>query len=95
MPTIATTRPVRVEIVLQTVIMSDFKELQKSYGKILICSMKLKTEKAVDHSGGKKMEDRPFLSLLHTTAFYMEEACFNVIKWLKHLRNSLCNLPEE
>lgn len=52
MPTIATTRPVMVDILLQAVIISDFKEFQKSYGKILICCMKLKTEKAVNLSGG-------------------------------------------
>lgn len=96
MPTIATTRPVTVDIFLQAVIISDFKELQKSYGKILICCMKLKTEKAVNLSGEKKTttEDRPSLSFLHTTASPMEEAWFNV-KWLKHLPRSRCNLPVE
>lgn len=86
MPPTATTRLVTVEIFLQVVIMSDFKELQKSYGRILICCMKLKTEKAVDLGGAR---ETPFLSLLHTTAFPMEETCSNVIKRLKHLPRSL------
>lgn len=67
MPTIATTRPVMVDILLQAVIISDFKEFQKSYGKILICCMKLKTEKAVNLSGGgggQWKTDHPFLSFI-------------------------------
>lgn len=68
MTTIATTRPVMVDIFLQAVIISDFKELQKSYGKILTCCMKLKTEKAIILSGGKKRNGRqtiPFFPSYH------------------------------